>query len=89
MKRFYDSGHAEMRATPRASSPFDDLPLPGGGKVADLGNADLVNVLAPRGVPVKHANGRAANLEMYSDFLDGIRKSAADEAVAKWIAEAA
>jgi hypothetical protein len=65
------------------------LPLPLSGQaVADLTPGEIANLLIDLGVPnVSHSNGKRANLEAYSQFIDSIRKPAADGAVAKFSSE--
>ena len=66
---------------------YDGLTLPGGKKANELSSADLARVLQGAGIPgVSAANGKTANMEIYSRFLGEIHKAAGDKAVADWLA---
>jgi len=66
---------------------YDSLPLPGRKKANELSSADLTRVLQGAGIPgVSAANGKTANMEIYSKFLGEIHKVAGDRAVADWLA---
>lgn len=69
-----------------AHTPFDGLPFFGGRKINDTTNSEVANLLINAGVPgASHANGRQANLVAYHEFLQGLRKQAADKAVAEFL----
>jgi hypothetical protein len=89
MKGFYNSGSGKMENVPHNRTRYDGLILPGNVKPHELSNNRLASVLIANGVAgASHANGREANLQAYSAFLDRIREAGANEAVERWLSGA-
>jgi hypothetical protein len=64
----------------------DDLALPDSRKIGAV-QSGLVRLFARLGIAgASHEHGRATNVEAYARHLDGIRRQAADKAVADWLA---
>jgi hypothetical protein len=86
MKTVYSEQAQALVKTGITTGDLDHLPLPGGAKIAETETNVLRGILLTAGVPgISASNGRYANLEAYQKHLDGIRKSAADAAVANWL----
>ena len=84
MKGTWNYQKQKLDFSRQGATVFDNLPLPGGKKIPECGNADLVNILIGLGVPgASHSHGRQQNLQAYSDHLDTIKTKAAEEAVQK------
>jgi hypothetical protein len=71
-----------------ATTPYDDLPVPGGKKLGDLSRADFNRVIIDEcSIPgTSHSQGREENAKAYAVFLDRMKGEAATHAVNTWLA---
>lgn len=70
-------------------TPHDALELPGGYRLGDVQDAELVRILIVACVPgVSSENGRATNAEAYAAHLKLIQDEGARSALAKWFTHA-
>ncbi len=70
-------------------TPHDDLLLPNGKRVGDVGTELPAMLIALKVPGASHSAGRAANVESYAKHIATIREAAADTAVASWLARKA
>lgn len=68
-------------------TPHDNLRLPDGRKVRDVGS-EIATLFVTLGIPgASHEKGRASNIEAYAAYLQRIYDDAGKLAVAAWLAE--
>ena len=70
-------------------TPHDELLLPNGKRVGDVGTELPAMLIALKIPGASHSAGRAANIEAYAAHIHAIREAAADTAVASWLAKKA
>jgi hypothetical protein len=83
-KVYHDSG--KLTPTNYAATLHDDLQIPGGRKIAECNNSELVSILTRAKVPgVTNNQGRAQNLEAYAAYLNGMGEAAGRAAIKGWL----
>jgi hypothetical protein len=86
MRMQWDESKQKLVSGGTSRTEFDQLPLPGGKKIAALSNGALVNTLTAAGVPgVSHSAPRNQNLQAYSEYVGKIMADGAQRALDAWI----